>query len=79
MAKSTAVCDEALSNIRTVRAFAMEDKEMELYAAELEKARIMQENLGMGIGLFQVGRKQIKYAFLILTSDPIHSRVLICS
>lgn len=54
VAKSTAVCEEALSNIRTVRAFAMEDKEMELYAAELEKARLMQENLGMGIGLFQV-------------------------
>lgn len=54
VAKSTAVCDEALSNIRTVRAFAMEEKEMELYAQELEKARIMQENLGMGIGLFQV-------------------------
>lgn len=32
----------------------MEEKEMELYAQELEKARIMQENLGMGIGLFQV-------------------------
>ncbi|XP_045025526.1 mitochondrial potassium channel ATP-binding subunit [Daphnia magna] len=55
VAKSTAVCDEALSNIRTVRAFAMEEKEMELYAQELEKARIMQENLGMGIGLFQSG------------------------
>ena len=34
----------------------MEDKEMELYATELEKARVMQENLGMGIGLFQVIR-----------------------
>lgn len=54
VAKSTAVCDEALSNIRTVRAFAMEEKEMELYAAELEKAKIMQEKLGMGIGLYQV-------------------------
>ncbi|XP_046446364.1 mitochondrial potassium channel ATP-binding subunit-like [Daphnia pulex] len=55
VAKSTAVCDEALSNIRTVRAFAMEEKEMELYAAELEKAKVMQEKLGMGIGLYQSG------------------------
>lgn len=28
VAKSTAVADEAIGNIRTVRAFAMEDKEM---------------------------------------------------
>ena len=48
------MCDEALSNIRTVRAFAMEEKEVELYTKEVEKARVMQENLGMGIGLFQV-------------------------
>lgn len=32
----------------------MEEKEMELYAAELEKAKVMQEKLGMGIGLYQV-------------------------
>ena len=29
MAKATAVADEAIGNVRTVRAFAMEDKEME--------------------------------------------------
>lgn len=55
MAKATTVSEEALSNIRTVRAFAMEDKEIELYAEEVEKSRVMQENLGTGIGLFQVG------------------------
>ena len=32
----------------------MEEKEVELYTKEVEKARVMQENLGMGIGLFQV-------------------------
>lgn len=32
----------------------MEDQEIELYTNEIEKARVMQENLGMGIGLFQV-------------------------
>lgn len=55
VAKATAVCDEALSNIRTVRAFAMEEKEKELYAIEVEKARVMQESLGIGIGFFQAG------------------------
>ena len=48
------MCEEAISNMRTVRAFAMESKEIELYTSEVEKARIMQENLGLGIGLFQV-------------------------
>ncbi len=46
---------QALSNIRTVRAFAMEEKEVELYSAEVEKSREMHEQLGFGIGLFQAG------------------------
>ena len=54
MAKATAAGDEAVSNIRTVRAFAMEDEEMEVYGTELSKARQLNENLGLGIGLFQV-------------------------
>lgn len=29
MAKATGVADEALGNVRTVRAFAMEDRELE--------------------------------------------------
>ena len=33
----------------------MEDKEIELYADEVEQSRVMQESLGTGIGLFQVG------------------------
>ena len=56
MAKATAAGDEAVSNIRTVRAFAMEDEEMEVYGTELSKARQLNENLGLGIGLFQVRR-----------------------
>ena len=54
VAKATAVGDEAVSNIRTVRAFAMEATEAEVYARELSKARELNENLGLGIGLFQV-------------------------
>ena len=56
VAKATAAGDEAVSNIRTVRAFAMEDEEMEVYGTELSKARQLNENLGLGIGLFQVRR-----------------------
>ena len=49
----TSVADEALGNMRTVRSFAMEEKELELYCDEIEKSRRLNERLGLGIGLFQ--------------------------
>ncbi|XP_078656039.1 mitochondrial potassium channel ATP-binding subunit-like [Branchiostoma floridae x Branchiostoma belcheri] len=53
VAKGTAVANEALGNIRTVRAFAMEEKESRLYADEVNKAGRLNELLGLGIGVFQ--------------------------
>ncbi|XP_025835714.1 ATP-binding cassette sub-family B member 8, mitochondrial [Agrilus planipennis] len=53
--KATAIADEAISNIRTVRAFAMEDQENELFRKEAETAMVYNEQLGFGIGLFQAG------------------------
>ncbi|KAK3608510.1 hypothetical protein CHS0354_010363 [Potamilus streckersoni] len=53
VARSTAVADEALGNVRTVRAFAMEPKESELFQQEVEKARLLNFKLGLGIGAFQ--------------------------
>ncbi|XP_072391053.1 mitochondrial potassium channel ATP-binding subunit isoform X2 [Diabrotica undecimpunctata] len=53
--KTTAVADEAVSNIRTVRAFAMEDQEKELFNTEADRAMVLNEDLGLGIGLFQAG------------------------
>lgn len=50
---ATAVADEALSNIRTVRAFAMEDKELSLYERELVQASWFNQRLGFGIAGFQ--------------------------
>lgn len=52
-AKATAVADEALGNVRTVRAFAMEDKETNLYQDEVSKSKALNEMLGVGVGLFQ--------------------------
>ena len=54
-AKAAAVADEAISNLRTVRAFAMEDIEMERYDAQVQRAKNYHELLGLGIGLFQSG------------------------
>lgn len=54
VAKATAVCDEALSNIRTVRAFAMEEQEERLYGQQVGQAARLNERLGFGIALFQV-------------------------
>lgn len=47
--------EEAISNIRTVRAFAMESQEEELFARETDLACELNERLGIGIGLFQGG------------------------
>ena len=54
MGRSTALADECLGNIRTVRAFAMEDEEQRLFAREIEKSKHLNELLGTGIGIFQV-------------------------
>lgn len=55
VARATGVADECLGNMRTVRAFAMEDSEETLYAREVDKSRQLNEDLGLGIGLFQAG------------------------
>lgn len=53
VSKATAVADEALGNVRTVRAFAMEDKETKLYHDEVSRSKVLNELLGIGIGAFQ--------------------------
>ncbi|XP_018430662.1 PREDICTED: ATP-binding cassette sub-family B member 8, mitochondrial-like, partial [Nanorana parkeri] len=53
IAKATGVADEALGNVRTVRAFAMEDREVGLYSVEVDRSGQMNEVLGIGIALFQ--------------------------
>ncbi|XP_065072133.1 mitochondrial potassium channel ATP-binding subunit-like [Rhopilema esculentum] len=53
VAKATAVAEETLGNMRTVRAFAMEAKETEWYSDEVEKSKSLNEYLGAGIGVFQ--------------------------
>lgn len=47
------LADEALQNIRTVKSFAMEETEKNLYRLEVEKTRLLNEKLGIGIALFQ--------------------------
>ncbi|KAG9355830.1 hypothetical protein JZ751_000672 [Albula glossodonta] len=53
VAKATGVADEALGNVRTVKAFAMEDREMQMYSIEVDKSRELNEALGSGIAVFQ--------------------------
>ncbi|TWW73807.1 ATP-binding cassette sub-family B member 8, mitochondrial [Takifugu flavidus] len=53
VAKATGVADEALGNVRTVKAFAMEERELQLYAYEVDKSCDLNENLGAGIAVFQ--------------------------
>lgn len=65
MEKSTAVADEAISNIRTVRAFAMEEQELELFKKESKLAMVLNEELGYGIGLFQAGANMFLNRFVL--------------
>eukprot|EP00094_Tigriopus_californicus_P007430 TCALIF_07153-PA protein Name:"Similar to abcb8 ATP-binding cassette sub-family B member 8, mitochondrial (Danio rerio)" AED:0.08 eAED:0.08 QI:0/0/0/1/1/1/5/0/596 len=55
VAKATAVGEECISNMRTVRAFAMEDQERVMFNEEVAQARRLNERLGLGIGIFQGG------------------------
>ncbi|XP_005880159.1 PREDICTED: ATP-binding cassette sub-family B member 8, mitochondrial [Myotis brandtii] len=65
IARATGVADEALGNVRTVRAFAMEQREEERYGAELEGSRCKAEALGRGIALFQ-GLSNIAFNCMVL-------------
>ncbi|XP_004860450.1 ATP-binding cassette sub-family B member 8, mitochondrial isoform X3 [Heterocephalus glaber] len=65
VARATGVADEALGNVRTVRAFAMEQREEERYRAELECCRLKAEELGRGIALFQ-GLSNIAFNCMVL-------------
>lgn len=49
------MAEEAISNIRTVRAFAMEEQEVEMFRAEAETSMVLNQHLGFGIGFFQAG------------------------
>ncbi|KAM6282425.1 mitochondrial potassium channel ATP-binding subunit isoform 2-T2 [Porphyrio hochstetteri] len=53
VAKATVVADEVLGNVRTVRAFAMEDRQAGLYSSEVDRAGWLSERLGLGIAAFQ--------------------------
>ncbi|XP_059059693.1 mitochondrial potassium channel ATP-binding subunit [Achroia grisella] len=53
--KATLVAEEAISNIRTVRAFAGEDNEADMFARESQAAADLNMELGLGVGLFQAG------------------------
>lgn len=53
--KATLVAEEAISNMRTVRAFAGEENEARMFAEECEAAAELSMELGLGVGLFQAG------------------------
>ncbi|KAF0299443.1 ATP-binding cassette sub-family B member 8, mitochondrial [Amphibalanus amphitrite] len=67
VAHSTAVAEEAVGNVRTVRAFAMEDSETEIYVEEVNKSRDMHIRLGIGIGCFQAGANLFMNSVVLAT------------
>lgn len=65
--KATAVADEAVNNVRTVRAFAMEAQESDWFLEESEKAKNLNIRLGFGIGLFQAGTNMFLNSMVLTT------------
>lgn len=65
--KSTGICEESIQNIRTVRAFAAEENEIQKYSDQVEKSAILYEKLGLGIGLFQAGTNLFLNSILLST------------
>ncbi|CAH2089794.1 unnamed protein product [Euphydryas editha] len=53
--KTTLVAEEAIANMRTVRAFAGEENEAKYFAEECDVAASLSMELGLGVGLFQAG------------------------
>ncbi|CAG9563764.1 unnamed protein product [Danaus chrysippus] len=53
--KTTLVAEEAISNIKTVRAFAGEENEARMFRDECNAAAELSMELGLGVGLFQAG------------------------
>lgn len=51
--RATMVCEESLSNIRTVRSNAAEFSEMSLFERETNEAAELSQQLGVGIAVFQ--------------------------
>ena len=74
IAKATAVADEALGNIRVVRAFGMEDQEKGMYSSEIDEAKYFNERLGHGIGIFQVCFMFKRRQCINVIGDPHISR-----
>ncbi|EEB12689.1 ATP-binding cassette subfamily B, member 8 [Pediculus humanus corporis] len=54
-AKVTLTAEEAISNVRTVRSFAMEDVEYNIFNEEAKKCEKLNTELGYGIALLQAG------------------------
>ncbi|CAO3655748.1 unnamed protein product [Mucor fragilis] len=63
---SGGVAGEVITNMRTVRAFASEDREMEHYGEACQKVAHSNQHMGLHIGLFQ-GLTNISVGCMVLT------------
>ena len=67
LAQCSSICEETLSNMRTVRAFAMEDTQQERFDEQAARAKVLQERLGLGIGIFQAGTNMFLNSMVLAT------------
>lgn len=55
--------EETLSNVRTVRAFANEQMEVEKFSQLVQETQALYQRLGLGIALFQVSSNTKPFHF----------------
>ena len=64
--KASSIAGEAISNIRTVRSFSAEDREVSKYSDYIGSASALNTQLGFHIGLFQ-GMTNASIGMMIIT------------
>lgn len=65
--RAASCAGEALSGVRTVRAFAAEPRELERYARECSRAHELHERLGTGVAVLQAGTSLFLNALVLGT------------
>lgn len=75
--KATSVCEEALSNIRTVRSSACEFAETELFERETNEAANLSQQLGVGIAVFQALTNLFLNGYVIWIREKVLSHKIL--
>ena len=75
--EASEIAGESLSNIRTVRAFSAEDRELEKYTRATEEAGVLNRKLGFHVGAFQ-GLMSFSIGSMIMSILYVGGNQVVC-